>query len=232
MSGPADSATAGGAGGGQDIAEVLYTHGDATATGTPNLYDIITPFGTSATPAAAEAGGAVSAAVTPITSTVSSEVTSLNSLFATEVALGGKTADLIPPSATANPLFDTIPLADAPNTGTMPTVLDYELYGVSPIANASSDPGAYDVFNGAEIRFDEAYNVAAYALLNGGALDPNSADIFGASVPGADTTAAEVVSLFYNDAIGDLSGFLQTNLSAFDTTPAAVTELFTLFGSL
>ena len=32
--------------------------------------------------------------------------------------------------------------------------------------------------NGAEIRFDEAYNVAAYALLNGGALDPNSADIF------------------------------------------------------
>ena len=77
------------------------------------------------------------------------------------------------------------------------------------------------MLNGAEIRFDEAYNVFDYALLNNGALDPNAADVFGAAIPAGDTTAAEVVSLFYNDYISDLGGFFQANLSGLDTTPTS-----------
>ena len=64
-------------------------------------------------------------------------------------------------------------MVDAPDSGT-PTTLDYELYGVSPIAQAGSDPGAYEVFNGALGKFDDALNIELYALENGGAIDPNA----------------------------------------------------------
>jgi hypothetical protein len=235
----ADSAVAGSNGttaGGSDLAEVLYTHGNAAAQGAPNLYDIITPFGTSATPAAAaEASAAVpaadAAAVVPITSTVSSEITSLNSQFQLDALLAG-----VPSTdyAQGTDGFDRIVSGDIGTVqGTGTTGFDYLTYGVDPSkAGLATDPGAFNLLNGAEIRFDEAYNVASYALLNGGALDPNSADIFGAAIPVTDTTAAEAVAAFYNDAVGDLSGFFQTSLASLDTTPAAVTELFTLFGSL
>ena len=229
-----DSAVAGSsstASGSNDIADVLYTHGDASAQGANNLYDIITPFGTSATPAAATAA-AESAAATPITSTVDSEAASLNSQFEFDALLAGDSADIT--KAATPGTFDVVTAGDVTTVqGTGTTPFDYLVYGVDPVkAGLSGDPGSYDLYNGAEIRFDEAYNVASYALLNGGALDPNSADIFGAAIPAGDTTAAEVVAAFYNDAIGDLSGFFQANLSAFDTTPTAVSELFTLFGSL
>jgi hypothetical protein len=215
--------------GGSDLAEVLYTHGAATATGTPNLYDIITPFGTSATPAAATAAAdALPAAVpTEITTTVSSEITSANSTFSLEALLAGDSAAVIAP--TAGQPFDTIPLADAPLNGT--GTLDAELYGVNPVAAIpSSDPGAYDVFNGAEVRFDDAYNVALYALENQGALDPNVGDFFG-SLPatfGTDT-AAQAFESFYNAGIGDLSGFFGTDLSSLDISAATATSLFDLF---
>ncbi|UMB71304.1 hypothetical protein [Mycobacterium paraterrae] len=127
-------------------------------------------------------------------------------------------ADVIPPSPAANPLFDTIPLTDAPNAGT-PIGLDYELYGVSPLTQATSDPGAYDVFNGAAIRFDDAYNVALYALLSYGALDTNPADYFdGTHITDAlaGGTATYAFDYFYDYAIGDLSGFFGTNLSFLD----------------
>jgi hypothetical protein len=88
-----------------------------------------------------------SADPTEITTTVDSEIASLNSLFTGEAALAGDTV-----TTNGANTFDTVPLADAPDSGT-PTTLDYELYGVNPIAQAGSDPGAYDLFNGALGKF-------------------------------------------------------------------------------
>ena len=52
----------------------------------------------------------LASADTPITTTVDSEISSLNSIFETEALLAGKSADVIPHAGS----FDTIPLADAP----------------------------------------------------------------------------------------------------------------------
>ena len=155
-----------------------------------------------------------SADPTEITTTVDSEIASLNSLFTGEAALAGDTV-----TTNGANTFDTVPLADAPDSGT-PTTLDYELYGVNPIAQAGSDPGAYDLFNGALGKFDDALNVELYALENGGAIDPNAADFFGTAssiATGLDSaTATDAADYFYNFGIGDLSGFFDTNLSFLD----------------
>ncbi len=102
-----------------------------------------------------------------------------------------------------------------------PTILDYELYGVKPFAaGVSGDPGAANEYNGALVNFDDAYNVELYALLHNGALDPNAADFFGSSNSIGEAlafgTASGAAADFYNDAIGDLSGFFQTNLTFLD----------------
>ncbi|MDT5357991.1 MAG: hypothetical protein QOJ56_6523, partial [Mycobacterium sp.] len=110
-----------------------------------------------------------------LTSIVDSEISVSNSIFDTEAALAGDSAAVVPGDA-AQP-FDTIPLLDAPHTGT-PTLLDFELYGLNPIANSASDPGAYNVFNGALVEFDDSFNSEAYGLLNNGALI-SQADLFG-----------------------------------------------------
>jgi hypothetical protein len=126
-------------------------------------------------------------------------------------------------------------LADAPNTAPF-TTLDYELWGSPATDGPTADPGAYDLFNGATGKFDDAYNVLLYALDDKGALDPNAADFIGStsSITTAldSTTAAGAFEYFYNFGIGDLSGFFNTDLSSLDITPAAATELFTLLGSL
>jgi hypothetical protein len=159
-----------------------------------------------------------SAAPVEITSTVDSEIASLNSLFTSDVALSGEPiTNIIPPTAT-NP-FDTIPLADAPQ-GT-PNVLDYLLYGVDPVkAGISGDPGSYDVLNGALGKFDDAYNVALYALENNGAIDPNAADFIGSASSIAhglgETSATNAFDYFWNFGVGDLSGFFQTPLTFLD----------------
>jgi hypothetical protein len=44
----------------------------------------------------------------------------------------------------------------------------------------SDDPGSYDVFNGALIEFDDAYNAALYSLLNVSNLIPAD-DLIGSS---------------------------------------------------
>jgi hypothetical protein len=209
MTGPADHATAGSTGlasGNSDLAEVLYTHGTATAQGANNVYDIITPFGTSAGPAAATAA-ADPAAVTPITSTVNSEIALLNSIFVSEADLAGKGGDVVTHGANT---FDTISLTDAPHVGT-PTFLDYELYGLNPIANSSPDPGSYDVFNGALTEFSNAYNVELFSLLNPGATIPLT-DLFGnpADIAEALATPASMggpVVDFLTDGWNDLLGY-------------------------
>jgi hypothetical protein len=157
----------------------------------------------------------------PITpATLDSEIASINSLFSSETSFAQiPTADL----TTATNAFTTVAPADAPvvtDPGQL-TVLDYELFGVKPItAGLSPDPGAYDVDNGALIRFDEAFNVGLYALENNNAIDPNVADYFGSTTALAhalgETSGLNAAEYFYNFGIGDLSGFDATNLSFLD----------------
>jgi hypothetical protein len=157
----------------------------------------------------AAADPVIVAPVDPLLPTVDSEIASMNSLFVSEADLAGKGTDVM----TNGPnTFDTIPLADAPNTGT-PTILDFELYGANPIANAASDPGAFIEFNGALVNFDDAYNVELFSLLNPtAAIDTiPSGDLFGSASGIAEAlaggTATSAVTDFLTDGYNDLVGF-------------------------
>jgi hypothetical protein len=145
----------------------------------------------------------------PVTPLLSGEESILNSIFVGDADLAGVGKDVIPPTPTQP--FDTIPLADAPHTGT-PTLLDYELYGLNPIANSATDPGAYNVFNGALTEFYDADNALIFGLANGNTdLIPVS-DLFGSStvidaalLTGTDTGAA---TDFFSAGLADLAGLL------------------------
>jgi hypothetical protein len=152
-----------------------------------------------------------SADPTEITTTVDSEISSMNSLFTSEVLLAGDKATDISGGATPGS-FETVPLADAPQSAPL-TTLDYELYGVNPVeAGPAGDPGSFEVFNGALGKFDDAFNIELYALENGGALDPNFGDFIG-SASSIDTAlsmanATDAAEYFFNFGLGDLEGFL------------------------
>jgi hypothetical protein len=149
----------------------------------------------------------------PLLPTVDSEISSMNALFVSEADLAGVGKDVIV-GTPAQP-FDTIPLVDAPHTGT-PTFLDYELYGLNPIANSASDPGAFSEFNGALVNFDDAYNVELFSLLNPtAALETIPAgDLFGSSETITDAftngtgSASDVATYFYEFGANDLAGYL------------------------
>ena len=97
-----------------------------------------------------------------------------------------------------------------------PTTLDYELYGLNPIANASGDPGSYSVFNGALVEFDDALNVELYALENNGALDTNPTDFIGSQTTDALAmgNATDAAEYFLQYGLGDLSGFLDIDIAS------------------
>jgi hypothetical protein len=153
------------------------------------------------------------AAADPLTPTVDSEIASLNALFESEAALAGDSADVVHHAGS----FDTIPLADAPLNGT--GTLDALLYGVDPLeAGPASDPGSYNVFNGALTEFSDAYNVELYALLNNGALMPDATaatDLFGSATTIDNAldlgTASQAADFFFNFGLGDLSGFFDVS---------------------
>jgi hypothetical protein len=113
------------------------------------------------------------AAADELTATVDSEIATLNSIFEFEAFIAGDSADVVKNAGA----LDTIPLADAPDTGPL-TTLDYELYGPFAgldVGNLDPDPGAQDVFNGALVDF-YAINAVEQTLLfdNYGAM-PSSA---------------------------------------------------------
>jgi hypothetical protein len=148
-----------------------------------------------------------------LSSVLSGEESLLNGIFVGDAALAGDSGDVTAPTA-SNP-FDIITPADISTVqgdGTTATPFDYLVYGVSPIeAGLASDPGSYNVFNGALTEFSDAYNVEYYALLNNGALDPNAADFIG-SASSIDTAlgmanATDAAEYFYNFGLGDLEGF-------------------------
>jgi len=150
------------------------------------------------------------AAADPLTPTVDSEIASLNSLFVSEATLAGVGGDVVPHGANT---FDTIPLIDAPQTPPF-TPLDYELYGINPaFAGPASDPGAYNVFNGALVQFSDAYNTELFSLMNPTAAINTIplADLFGTasgiSEALATGTASGAVGDFLTDGWNDLLGF-------------------------
>lgn len=244
----ADSATAGsttGASGNSDLAEVLLTHGNASATGGNNLYDIISLFGNahSASLPAADAlsAAAAPAASDPFLSLVNTEIAGENSTFEFNALLSGVYQDLN--IATTAGTFDTFksadllakdaPLLTSEADASKVTPLEYLTYGVDPIKAgiATDGTGPFNVFNGAETKFDDAYNVFLYAAENKGDLIP-VADVFGNHlefVTGAGATAATAFSDFWNFGVGDLGGYLGANLSFLDISHAAAADLFSLF---
>jgi hypothetical protein len=168
-------------------------------------------------------GFAVAAALTSaplasaddLTTTVDSEIASLNSIFESEAAIAGDSAD-VTPGGTG--VLDTILPADAPDAAPL-TTLDYELYG--PLANLligvddpTSDapyldpaPGAQDVSNGALAEFDDAYNAVAYGL-DDTALIPTTDLVSPVDIAtvelGSITTEAGFFANFFDTGVTDL----------------------------
>jgi hypothetical protein len=89
-----------------------------------------------------------------------SEAASLNSQFEFGALLAGApSGDII--KGGANSPFDTINPTDVTAVqGDGTTPFDYLIYGVDPTKAAlAGDPGSFELFNGAEVRFDDAFNV-------------------------------------------------------------------------
>jgi hypothetical protein len=155
-----------------------------------------------------------SAVTDPLISVVGSEESLLNSLFVSEATLAG-----VPPADyTLVDGFDTILPADVakdvPLSGT-PSILDYELYGLSPfLAGVSGDSGSFNVFNGALTEFSDAYNIELYSLANPTlAIDTIPAtDLIGSTETiqdafAAGTTATSVATYFFEFGANDLSAY-------------------------
>jgi hypothetical protein len=182
------------------------------------------------------------ASADPLSGVVDTEIASQNSTFELYALLAGDSADVT--KATVPGTYDTIlpkdlPVVTDPADVSQVTPLEYELYGVNPIAAGisatpplGSDTG-FEEFNGATTKLDDAYNVLLYAADDKGALIP-AGDLFGNHITDAlaGGTDASAFEYFYNFAIGDLSGFFGVDLSSLDITSATATELFTLLGSL
>jgi hypothetical protein len=146
-----------------------------------------------------------------ITTVDGAEISALNSLFTIDTTLAGVSGDVTASTAT-NP-FDIITPADIGTVqGTLGTTpFDFLTYGVDPsVAGLASDPGSYNVLNGAVVEFDDAFNVALYALENNGALIPDT-DLIGSSTNIADALATGsptgAAEFFLNFGLGDLQGY-------------------------
>jgi hypothetical protein len=151
-----------------------------------------------------------------LTTTVDSEIASLNSLFTADT-----TAALVPSAditGGGTGVFDTILPGDVTavegtgaTLGTTP--FDELVYGFNP-ANLTTDPGAYDVLNGAVAKFDDALNIGVYALENGGSnlpLADFATDLFGISGATATSLAGETataaITTLLTDSYSDLLGY-------------------------
>ncbi|HME75453.1 MAG TPA: hypothetical protein VKI00_07280 [Mycobacterium sp.] len=151
----------------------------------------------------------------PLISVVGSEESLLNSLFVGDASLAGDSSDVTAPTAT-NP-FDIITPSDISTVqGTGTTPFDYLIYGLDPLkAGLATDPGSYNVLNGALTEWADAYNIELYSLLNpSAAIDTiPAADLIGSTETiqdafAAGPTAADVATYFYEFGANDLAGYL------------------------
>ncbi len=140
------------------------------------------------------------------------EISSMNFLFGIETTLAGVNSHVVHNEGA----FDTIPAEYAPKTGDM-TPLNYLLYGIDPEkAGPSSDPGAYNIFNGATTQFTDANNVLLYALLNDGEqIDPTKVDVNDFLIGSSDNIAHglsgdsvfEDFGNFFGAGVNDMLGY-------------------------
>ncbi|MEB3020688.1 hypothetical protein [[Mycobacterium] crassicus] len=147
----------------------------------------------------------------PLTPVVDSEVASMNFLFGTDTFLSGVPSSDIELGPQG---FDIIKQPDVhtvQDNGT--TLFDYLVYGLNPKeAGLASDPGAYNVYNGSMVAFDDGINSLLHAAAsNGGVLDWDSGDLFGGNslehiANNADTGWAEAMQ-YFQFAWGDLMGY-------------------------
>ncbi|CAJ1501507.1 hypothetical protein [[Mycobacterium] holstebronense] len=147
----------------------------------------------------------------PLAPLVSSEIGSMNFLFGTDTFLAGVPAsDINTPAGD----FDTIKSAAIPTVqDDGKTLFDYLVYGLNPtLAGLATDPGAYNVYNGAMVPFDDGINSLLFAMMNGGdKLDWDSGDLFGGTsamtiADNADNGWMEASS-YFQFALGDLLGY-------------------------
>jgi len=204
-----NNSTASAGTGNNDLAEVLFTHGDASAQGGSNLYDIITPLGESTTPAAATA--ASDPAADDLSSTLSAEISSLNTIFQGDVAAAGGSASDYTANAQGFDVINPSEISSVQGSATDLTSFDYLVYGLNPASNLATDPGSYNVLNGALVEFDDAYNSLLYAADYSGNLIP-ATDLFGSATEigaalgtGSDLGAA---GEFFSNGLADLLGML------------------------
>ena len=153
--------------------------------------------------AAAALAFAPLAAADDLTTTVDSEIASLNSTLRDRSRHRGRLGRR---HQGGSGVFDTIPLADAPDDGSAnnPRLRALRAIRVGPYLDPN--PGAYDVFNGALVEFDDAYNAFAYSLLNDQAMIPTT-DLLGAADVALDDgtlTDAALFGSFFDTGITDL----------------------------
>jgi hypothetical protein len=127
--------------------------------------------------------------------TEANEIVQLNNLFELDGKLANVFGDIVPHTAAGTNIgFDTIPTAD------LNTTFDSLVFGA---AGPSSDPGSYDVLNGALTEMFNADNVGLYALLNGGALMPSDL-VFGTHdfTGSVATVIGDYLNLSFQDLLG------------------------------
>ncbi|MDT7767064.1 MAG: hypothetical protein QOI30_49 [Mycobacterium sp.] len=162
--------------------------------------------------------------VDPLISVVDSEIAQQNSIFEFEALLAGDSGDITKGGVGVYDTFTTPAdlLKDAPDLdnaadASKVTPLEYEVYGVNPIAAGISDStGPFNVFNGALTEFYDAYNVELYSLLNPTlAIDTiPSADLLGSSETITDAftngtgSVSDVATYFFEFGANDLAGYL------------------------
>ncbi|MDD7814842.1 hypothetical protein PP713_19975 [Mycobacterium sp. CSUR Q5927] len=147
----------------------------------------------------------------PLALIVQNEISSMNFLFGTDAFLAGVPASDITIGAQG---FDVITPGDVATVqGDGTTAFDHLLYGSNPVeAGLASDPGAYNVFNGSVVQFDDGINSLLYALSNsGGVLGWDSGDLFGGTsamdIANGATTGWEEASQYFQASLADSAGF-------------------------
>ena len=153
------------------------------------------------------------AAVDPLAPFVTSEVGLANAMFQGDAFLTGVGGDVQTNGPQGFDIINPADVATVQGNGTTP--FDFLIYGVNPSeAGLASDPGAYSLYNGALVQFDDAYNVGLFQLFNPTAPIDSipMADLFGSSnsiaeALGTSAAMGGPVGDFLTDGWNDLLGF-------------------------
>ncbi|OBI26764.1 hypothetical protein EHH44_03600 [Mycolicibacter terrae] len=148
----------------------------------------------------------------PLAPVVASEVQSMNFLFVTDTVLGGVPGSALTEGPQGFAIIKPEAVSTVQDNGS--TMFDHLVYGLNPsLAGLASDPGAYSVFNGAVVAYDDGLNSLMYALANNGAvLDWDSGDLFGGAsameIANGAASGWEESGLYFQASLADFLGYL------------------------